>query len=379
MSFRRTLAVVMREWREVVRDRLFFALAFVVPVSMYLMLGFGFSLDVDRLPLLVLDFDRSASSRAYLDPYLSSSTFNFRGYVASQAEASERLVRGDARLILVIPPGFERDLLANRSVSVAVWVDGTFTSRAQVIKGYLLRLEAAADLALAYRTAAIRGIVHPRLGPLVIEVRFLFNQGIRSRWSVAPKLIMAVLMVSPPFLTALGVVREKESGAIYNVYSSTLTVGEYLLGKLVPYVSISLLNAVVLTGLACGLFGAPFRGSLSFFAVATGIYVVCTTGLGLLVSVLVETQLAAIIVTGIVVFIPTLLYSGLLIPISSLSPSTSFVAHSLPGMYYTHIVDGCFLKGLGWSALWPDLAVLCLYAVILMGLGYKLFTKRPNR
>ncbi len=210
-----------------------------------------------------------------------------------------------------------------------------------------------------------------------LETRYLYNQGVKSLWSLAPKLMMVILMISPPFLTALGVVREKESGSILNIYSSTLSRGEFLLGKLAPYVGISILNALVLWGLATWFFGVPFKGPPLFFLVATVMYVICTTGIGLVVSVLVRTQTAAMIVTAIVTIVPAVLYSGILVPVPSLTQAAQGIAHALPAMYYTNVVLGSFLKGVGFAALWFELLILALYAAALFTVGYRMFSKRP--
>jgi ABC-2 type transport system permease protein/ribosome-dependent ATPase len=185
-------------------------------------------------------------------------------------------------------------------------------------------------------------------------------------------------MISPPFLTALGVVREKASGAIYNIYASTVSRGEFLAGKMLPYVAISSVNVLLLWGLAVTLFDTPFKGSFLFFMVASLLYVTCTTGIGLVVSVVVKTQVAAMIGTAILTIVPAVLYSGVLIPISSLSSMAAVVAHGLPGMYYADIVVGSFLKGVGLASLWRDVLALAAYAVVLFAIGYTMFSKRPK-
>lgn len=173
-------------------------------------------------------------------------------------------------------------------------------------------------------------------------------------------------------------VREKENGSIFNIYASNVSRGEFLVGKLAPYVAISSVNILLLWLLAVLLYQVPFKGSLLFFLPATLVYVLCTTGIGLLVSVLVRTQVAAMIVTMVVTMIPAVLYSGLIIPIVSLGSGARLVAQLMPAMYYTDIVVGCFLKGVGFMSLWRPLAVLAGYACLLFAIGYRLFSKRPN-
>lgn len=382
MNMKRVVAVAHKEWREIIRDRVFFSLSFIVPVVMMLLLGYGLSLDVENIPFAVVDYDRSALSRDYAYRFIGSRYFAFKGYVSDERELARLLTENKIRAAIVIPEKFQERLLGDRSVRVQTLIDGTFPSRTMITKGYVIAINSAASQELLAGYLARKGGLSLKeaqqaLQPVSLDVRFLYNQSVKSIWSIAPKLIMVILMVSPPFLTALGVVREKESGSIYNIYASTVSRGEFLIGKLTPYIAISSLNSLVLWTLATQLFGAPFKGNFLFYLVATFLYLVCTTGIGLFVSVLVRTQIAAMMVTAIVTVVPAVLYSGVLVPISSLTKTAQMVAHCLPAMYYTNIVVGCFLKGVGLSVLWLDTMVLALYAIALFTLGYSLFHKRP--
>ena len=383
MNVQRVVAVAQKEWREIVRDKLFFSLAFIVPMALMLMFGFGLSLDVENIPMAIVDQDGSALSRDYAHRFIDSRYFQFLGYSHDERELTPLLTDNRIRAAIIIPEHFEKDLLAGRPAQVQTIIDGTFPFRAQATKGYIIAINGAVSVELlAEYLTRLRGISQAQalqiVQPVRLETRYLYNQSVKSIWSLAPKLIMVILMISPPFLTALGVVREKESGSIYNIYSSTLSRGEFLIGKLSPYVGISILNALVLWFLARWLYAVPFKGSPIFFLIATVMYVICTTGIGLVVSVLVRTQTAAMIVTAIFTIVPAVLYSGILIPISSLAQAARVIAHALPAMYYTNIVLGCFLKGVGFSALWLELLILVLYATALLTIGYLMFSKRPK-
>ena len=189
---------------------------------------------------------------------------------------------------------------------------------------------------------------------------------------------MLVLMVTPPFLTALGVVREKENGSIYNIYASTISRSEFILGKLLPYLLISCLNIFIIWWLVMTVFGTPFKGNPIFYYGASVIYVICTAGVGLVVSLMVRTQVAAVMMTIVISFVPAILYSGLLVPVESMGTTTRIESHLFPTLYYLRITWGSFLKGLGWSGLWFDVAILALYAVILWIIGFLNFHKRPS-
>ena len=172
--------------------------------------------------------------------------------------------------------------------------------------------------------------------------------------------------------------REKETGAIYNVCTSTITRAEFLAGKLLPSIAVSCINAAILWLLAIWYFGTPFKGSFAFFALASLLYILCTTGLGLLISLLVNTQQAAMIISLVMSIIVSIQFSGLITPVSSLSGGNYAIAHAFPAMYYNAVVKGAFLKAVGIEVLWPQLLVFALYASALFLLCYLLFHKRTR-
>lgn len=384
MNLKRLLAVASKETREIIRDKLFFSLAFIVPTVLMLLFGFGLSLDVENIPFAIVDRDGSTLSRDYAHRFIDSRYFNFKGYGSDEKGLEPLLASNRLRAVIIIPEHFEKNLLSGRPAEVQTLIDGTFPFRAQTTKGYVIAINAAVSIELLVNyVSRIKGIprelAEEALKPVELEVRYLYNQSVKSIWSIAPKLIMVILMISPPFLTALGVVREKESGSIYNIYASTVSRLEFLVGKVLPYVAIAAMNGVILFLLATMLFGVPFKGSLLFFVPVTLLYVICTTGIGLLVSVFVRTQVAAMIVTAILTIVPAVLYSGVLIPVPSLTKAAQVVAHLLPAMYYTEIVLGCFLKGVGIQSLWVNVLILGVYAGSLFAVSYLLFHKRPSR
>ncbi len=380
----RIRALAYKEWREIMRDRLFATMAFVVPIVMLLVLGYGLSLDVEHIPFATLDYDKSDMGRDYLHRFIDSRYFDFKGEAGNEKELDDLLADSRIRFAIVIPPRFQERLMAGRAVAVQSLIDGVFPYRAQVSKGYVAAINAnfSGDLLsswLARQKGMSASAAASAVAPVSLQTRYLYNQAVRSRWSMSSGLIMLVLMVSPPFLTALGVVRERENGSIYNIYASTVSRGEFIIGKLLPYVVISSLNVLLLWWLVVELFGAPFKGSLWFFLPASIVFVICTTGIGLLVSLLVRTQAAAALLTMVITMIPAMLYSGLLVPIDSMDPATRFEAHLFPAIYYLNIVWGSFLKGLGWSMLWGNVFSLVLYAAIIWTIGLLSFHKRPSQ
>jgi len=383
MKLRRIAAVASKEWREVTRDRMFLLLAFLMPALWMVVFGYGLVLDVEHISFSVVDRDHSAFSRDYLYRFSQSRYFSFQRELMSEGEADAWLQSGRARAVIIVPEKFQERLLSGQPANIQTLIDGTFPLRADITKGYVIAINSAfnEDL-LVDHLARSRGLsreeAQRRLHRITLEVRYLYNEEVRSAWSTVPALIMLSLMVSSPLLTALGVVREKETGSIYNIYSATVSRLEFLAGKLVPYVMISVVNVVVLWLMAVLLFAVPFKGNLLFFLSTSVLFVLASTGIGLIVSLLVSTQQAALIITVVIATVPTILFSGLVVPVSSLGQGAQLQAHLFPGMYYTNIVRGTFLKNVGPSVLWTDVLALAVYGAVLGAIGYRLFTKRPR-
>lgn len=383
MNLRRVTAVATKEWKETVRDRLFLLMSFLLPPLWMVVFGYGLVLDVEHVPFAVLDRDQSSLSRDYLYRFMESRYFDYRGSVYDERDIDRLLGDTAIRMAIVVPERFAEQLMAGSSVTVQTLLDGTFPLHADTLKGYVIAINRAfTQELLTDFLARTRGLVPEEarrfVEPVSLETRYLYNQEVRSTWSMVPALIMFALMVASPLLTALGVVREKKTGSIYNIYSATVSKTEFLIGKLVPYFVISMVNVAVLWAIAVWFFGVPFKGSFTAFFLASLLFILCSTGIGLLISLLVRTQMAALIITIIIAMVPTILFSGLLVPVSSLSLGAQVQAHLFPAMYYTDVVRGSFLKGLGLETMWTDLFALAGFAVGLRLVAYGLFTKRPK-
>jgi len=381
----RVVALARKEWREIVRDRIFLSLAFLLPVLLMFVFGYGISMDIENVPLVVVDHDRTPSSRAYADRFAHSEHFDFRGLAETERQGEALLSQASVEVMLVIGPNFERDLLSGREVDVQSFIDGSFpaTRVPRALETYVEAIDAVATAEvqsawLARRAGVGLGAATAVLHPIKLDVRYLYNSELRSIWSVAPTLIMFVLVFVMPMLMALGVVREKETGAIYNVYASTVTRGEFLAGKLAPTVAIGAVNATLLWLIAVFYFGAPFKGSLACFAVGTLLYLICTTSLGLLLSLLVSTQQTALMITSISATIIGFQYSGFFNPVQSLTGSSWVLAHAFPPMYYLDVVEGAFLKGMGFGGLWKDELILAAFGGGYIAVSYALFRKRSR-
>ncbi|MDG6773022.1 ABC transporter permease [Thiomicrorhabdus sp. ZW0627] len=381
MKWSRIKTVAIKEVLEIWRDKLYLSMAFLIPVLMMIVLGFGMSMDVEKIPFVAVDYDNSEQSRDYLHRYIDSRYFDYKGMKAHESQAEPLMIQNKIRFILVIPPGFQEKLLAGKRVQVQPVIDGLFTYQSKVVRGYVSSINADFNQQLMRQwLKKKRGMndndIEALLAPVTLETRYLFNEKLSSLWSTGSGMIMLVMLMAPAVLTALGVVREKESGSIFNIYASTVSRSEFIIGKILPYVVISFVNLLVLSWMALVMFGVPFKGDPVLYLVASLLYVACSTGIGMLVSILVKTQAAAALITMLGTMIPGMMMSGLMIPVNSMEAGAKMEAHLLPAMYQLNIVWGSFLKGQGWPELGTNVLILALHACVLWGISIWRFRKR---
>ena len=360
-DLRRVLAHAHRESLEILRDPMRLVFAVLGPVLLMLVFGFGVSFDIERVAFAALDADRSPESRTYLENFTQSRYFEARRAPADNAQLERRLRTGELRFAIEIPPGFGRDLRAGRAPEVLVHVDGAFPFRGQSVAGYV----EGAHAAYIGRLLADRGI--RSASPVAdLEVRFRYNQDVRSVFAVVPGVMMIILMLMPAVTTAMGVVREKELGSIINLYVTPTTGMEFLLGKQLPYVAIAAANFAILLAMAVALFGVPLKGSLAALTLGALLYVAAATAFGLVVSSFVRTQIAAMFAAAILASLPTVQYSGFMVPVASMPPDAQAIARAFPAMYFEHVSVGMFTKSLRLADVVPDLLALALIAAALL-------------
>ncbi|WP_022852650.1 ABC transporter permease [Thermodesulfatator atlanticus] len=380
MNFTRIRAIVEKEARQLIRDPLFLTMAFFVPSFFMLLFGYGLSLDVENLPFAMVDHDMSAESRKLVYHFVSSRYFSLKASNFSEKEALKALMEGKIRLVIIVPPDYEKTLAKGRAAKVQFLIDGTFPYRAQVVKNYVEAILGRLNTERLKDYLRAQGFSEAKIDafsePVKLEVRYLYNEEAKSVWSIAAALIGMILLMVPPMLTSVSICREKETGSIYNIYVSPVSRGEFLIGKIIPYFFISAINIFVLFLWATALFGAPFRGSFLLYVVSAAIYVLCSLSIGLWVSSFARTQIAALMISVVIAMIPSFLYSGMLVPISCLDETGKVTAHLFPAMYFVNILFGLFLKGSGFAAIKTNLLALCVYTCIIFSLAYRSFHKR---
>lgn len=372
-SFGRILAFARRETIELLRDPVRLAFGLLGPLFLLITLGYGISFDVERIAFAVLDRDRSVESATLTQAFESSRYFRAAEPLGGDREAEARLSAGRLRLAIDIPPGFGHDLRQGRTPELGIFIDGAETFSAETARGY------ASGVIDTYLRRLARQEGSPLPEPIIDVVpRFRYNQSFRSVVAIAPGVIMMLLAMIPAMMTALGVVREREIGSIINLSVSPASVGEFLLGKQIPYLFLGCVSAMMLVTLMVGQFGVPIQGSLSAFALGALLYVFAMTAFGLLISAFVRSQVAAIFASAIITTTLALNFSGYLYPLSALTESGRMMAHAFPAAWFQMISLGTITKGLGFSAFTLPYLVLGAFGLLFLAAA-GLFLRKQER
>ncbi len=370
-SLRRLYAYTRRETLELRRDPIRLGFAIFGTALLMSIFGAGISTDVNNLSFAVLDYDRSAESVAYLEELRGSSYFVERPPLTNEADLEHRLTTGAIRAAIEIPPNFGRDLERGRPTEVGAWIDGAMPFRAATIRGYFQAAHAQFLTDWQQRTSG--DSVVP---PATLEERFRYNQDFDSIYAMVPGTVAMLLALIPAILMALAVVREKELGSITNLYVTPVTRFEFLTGKQLPYIVLSLLNFAVLMMLAEFAFKVPLKGSFLTLLVGVTLYVAATTGYGMLVSSFTQTQIAALFGTAILTVLPATQFSGMMTPVSSLTGFPAFMGKAFPMTYFLRISVGTFTKALGFRDLYLYLIAVALFVPAYTLLSFLLLRKQ---
>ena len=370
----RLFAYAHREAMELKRDPIRLTFALLGSVLLMFILGYGITMDVEDLRFAALDRDRTPQSRDYIQNLAGSRYFIERPFITDDAELDRRMRSAELSLAIEIPSGFGRDLKRGRQAEVGVWVDGASPFRGETIKGYVQGMHYQYLADLARRTYGAQ----PQTGLADLEMRYRYNQDFKSLEAMVPGMIPLLLVFIPALMTALGVVREKELGSITNLYVTPVTRLEFLLGKQLPYIALSTISFFGLVALAVVAFKVPLKGSFATLMLGGVLYVTVTTGIGLLMSAFTRSQIGAVAGTAILTLQPTVQFSGLTDPVSSLEGIGALIGQVWPATYFLVISRGTFIKGLDFWDLYGYLIALAVFIPVLTLLSLALLKKQDT-
>ncbi len=358
-------AVALKEFRQIARDRRTLLILLFVPAFFLLLYGYALSFDIRNIPLAVYDQDRSSASREVVSTFVNSGYFLLVADVADDDEIVRLLDAGDARAALVIPAGFARDVRTASPTALQIIINGDNANTATTVVGYALGLVSA---------TSTRYEIQARLaspsGPLLTaETRIWYNPELRSTLFLVPGLLAYIAMLTAVVSTALSIVKEKEAGTMEQVRMAPIGPLPYVAGKTAPYFVISLASAMAIVGASMLLFGLPMRGSWVMLVAAISLFLVGALAFGVLISTLAETQQVAFQLAVLTSYLPTLMLSGFIFPISSMPEALQTITYAVPARYFLAILRGIVLKGTGAAVFWQELAALAMFAMVVLSLA----------
>jgi len=356
MKIKTIKAYLKKEIIELIRTKMII-MPYVMPLLIIILFGYGIKMQVTGVRVLIIDNDNSQISRQLISKFEHSKYFNAHLTNISENKALREIKKANYDAILIIPSSFEKNLYKGIKMDIGVFIDGSFPSRATTIANYIQGV--LVNLANEFHIN----------NTIKLNTRNMFNQALRDEEMIVPGLIGMVLLISPAIMTALLIAKEKEEGTIFNFYSSPISKMEFLISKLIPILILFIFAIFILFLVVIFVFEVPFRGSFLIFFITSEIYVFVSLGFGLLVSIISSSQIVAVVITLLVTIIPSFLYSGMIMPISSMSGDAYIMAHIYPVMYYNHLIYDTFLVGQGFTS-----PTNLLYIFILIGYAILLFT-----
>jgi ABC-2 type transport system permease protein len=371
---RRLRHLIWKEFIQVLRDKKLRLFIFLPPIIQLIAYGYAINFDIKHVPTAIYDQSRSAESRHLISRFTSSDYFAVKDFIHTEAELRRLIDENLVTMVLRIPYDFARQIKSNQSASVQVVVDATDSNAALIVGRYASIVISDFSLTILQERLARLGAVQVK-SPVTIEQRAWYNTNLSSRYSFVPGVIAMVVMLVSLMLTALAVVREKEIGTIEQILVSPIRPVEFMLGKTIPFIVISLLDMVVIILVGVFWFEVPLRGSLLVLFLGAITFLFNSVGLGLFISTVASTQQQAMM-AGTFFFTPAILLSGLIFPIPNMPPFFQYLTYLDPLRYFVVVVQGIFLRGDGLAVLWPQMAGMAVLGVTLLSLSILRFQKR---
>ena len=372
-SVRIILEIIRKEFYQIRQDKKMMAVSIIAPLMQVILLGYAATTDVKHTNMVVCDFDRTSSSREFIQEFTNFGYFVDKLRVDVPHEMGPFLDRGDAAVGLVIPPDFGECLLARETVSIQMIVDGADANTGNILLGYANQIVAQYSESVLLALSSGKG---KRPAMVVPEPRVWYNPELLSKNYMVPGVVALVLMIITMTLTSLGIVKEKEIGTLEQLMVTPIRPYQLIFGKLVPFVIIGALDVTIVLSIATFWFEVPLRGSLLLLYGLSGLFVLTTLGLGLFVSTISRSQQQAMLIAQFFFFMPFMFLSGFAFPISNMPEAIQYLTYLIPLRYFLEIVRGVFLKGIGIQELWPQALALFLFGISILTLSVLRFRRK---
>jgi ABC-2 type transport system permease protein len=373
----RILAIVKKEILHVLRDPRSLTMAIGMPIVLLFLFGYAITLDIDNVYMAVCDFDKSLQSREFISSFTSSGYFKIISFVEKEEHLNLLLDRGYIKVGIIIPPGFKKKLSVGKPCDVQVLIDGVESNSANVIIGYVKGITYLFSSKVLLNFLNKQGISNFKNIPNIEGIfNAFYNPDLKSRNFIIPGLIAVIMTVIMTVLTSLTIVREKEKGTFEQLIITPVKPYELMLGKIAPYWVIGMIDMIFVTVVGVFIFHVPLKGSILLLFFITGIFAFSGLGIGLLISVISNSQQVANLLAMIFSFLPVFLLSGFMFPIKSMPSIIQYITVIIPAKYFLTVLRGIFLKGSGLYILLTETLVLLIFGVILIGIASLKFKKK---
>ncbi|MDB9822207.1 ABC transporter permease [Deltaproteobacteria bacterium] len=360
--------IARKEYYHLIRDFRSMYLAFFIPLLLILIFGYALSLDVDNVNTVVVDHDKTFLSRDFIQRLDASSYFNIIAYLPDSPSATEYLDEGLTTLAVIIPPGWTSDIKADREAAIQVLVDGSDPNYAGLSSAYISSFVERYNQGLLADFLNRNGIERLK-APVDGRVRVWFNEELESRNFIVPGIIAIIIMIVGVILTSLVIAREYENGTMETIRSLPISAGEFFIGKALPYFFIGIVDVLVAVLMGQLLFGVVMKGSFWLMVLASTIYLWAALSLGLFISVTVKSQLVANQMAILISYLPALMLSDFVFPVDNMPLILRAISYIVPARYFIDILNGLYLRNLGFAYLWPSYLVLTLMFAVLAKLA----------
>lgn len=374
MNFTRVKALAGKEFIQILRDPRSLALAFAIPILLLLLFGYALNLDVDNIPIAIWDQDNTRRSVDFIFDFQLSHYFKVEGYYDNYQKLINLIDRDKILMALIIPKEFSRSLGRNETVGVQFIIDGSDSNTATIARSYLDAIVKNYNARYINEDLPQLGIINTT--PVDFRPRPWFNPNFESRIFIIPGLIAVIIMVIAALLTSLTVAREWERGTMEQLISTPVRPGELILGKFIPYFAISFIDLAIAVIMAKFIFAVPLIGSAALLFVLSSLFIAGALIMGIWISIVGKTQLAASQLAILATFMPTFLLSGFVYPIYNMPKLVQAVTYFVPARYFIVILRGIFLKGVGLKSLWPQALYLVVFTLLMVFLAKKKFKKK---
>jgi len=372
---RRFRALIKKELIHMVRDPRTLIFIFIMPVLQLLLLGYANNTDVKNVPTVVFDQSNSQASRTLLDAFQVTGYFSFDYVASTDADVTNLIDSGKVKVGITIPPDYTDNLLAGDTAQVSVLIDGSDPTTAGAVLSAATLAGQAHGTSILIQKLALEGVGGAETSPVDVRTRVLYNPDLLGSYNIVPGLIAMILFQTATSLTALSIVRERERGTIEQLIVTPIRNWELILAKIIPYILVSFGDMLLILLIGTLWFGVPIRGSLLLLFAMTGLYLLPTLGLGLLISTFARTQQQAQLMT-MPILLPAMMLSGFIFPVASLPVFLQFVGNLFPLTYFIYILRSIVVKGVGIQMIIPQTLALAGFAIVLLAAAALRFSKK---